>query len=407
MAVRKIKGSWWVDFMHNYERMRKRSPENSMSAAREYEVHLRREVAARGSVAEVLKAMDPALREKPITFAEYAEEWLATYVRVNNRASEQRGKASAMRRHLLPHFGKMALGAIHRRDIEHFKAAKLDEGLNAKTINNFLTMLGKCLRTAQEDGLITTLPVMKWLKKKPVEFDFLTPIESHALLQDRTEPMWSDLVRLALRTGMRRGELMGLEWSAIDLPNRRLTVRASLVDGVCEPPKNGHIRHLPLTDDVVEMLAARVADAGPGHVFRGEEGGPLCKSIMRAGLQRLCRRTGTRQIGWHTLRHTFASQLAMEGVPIITIKELLGHSTIQMTMRYAHLAPSTLADAVPALLRAEERAVERIGNLLSTGAVFPSRPAFSPRGPRSESRLNQQKNAPVQEALLCGASSGI
>lgn len=68
-------------------------------------------------------------------------------------------------------------------------------------------------------------------------------------------------------------------------------------------------------------------------------------------------RIPTRLIGWHALRHSFASQLAMAGVPILTIKELMGHSTIQMTMRYAHLAPSTLAEAVPALLRAEALAV--------------------------------------------------
>lgn len=374
MAVRKLKGSWWVDLTYGSERLRKRSPSNTRAGAEAYEAHLRREVAVHGSVSRLLETLDPGPTKRPLLFREYAEEWLATYVRTNNRASEQRTKAGVIHQHLAPHFGDLPLAEIQRREIELYKAAKLDAGLGAKTINNHLTILGKCLRTAQEDNLLPVVPLIKWLRKKPAEFDFLMPIESHQLLGDRTEPMWTDLARLALRTGMRRGELMALEWSSVDIARARLTVRASLVEGVLESPKSNAIRHLPLTEDVVAMLAARTHREG--LVFRAPDGAPLTKGKMASGLERLCRRTGVRPIGWHVLRHTFASQLAMQGVPLLTIKELMGHSTIQMTMRYAHLAPSTLAQAVPLLLQAEAQAVEDFRQPVVNRSPFSAAPAL-------------------------------
>ena len=72
-------------------------------------------------------------------------------------------------------------------------------------------------------------------------------------------------------------------------------------------------------------------------------------------MRRACKKAGIRYIGWHTLRHTFASQLVSEGVPINAVQELLGHSSIVMTMKYAHLAPSALRSAVDVLERAENR----------------------------------------------------
>lgn len=371
MSVRKKDGSWWVDFMFNGERLRKRTMAASRTEALMQEGQFRREVLLQGSISAVLKAMEPKPEDRSVTFAEFAEEWLATYVRTNNRASEQRTKAGVMRKHLLPHFGELKLEAVQRREIEAYKSAKLDEGLVPKTINNHLTILGKCLRTALEDNVIPSVPLIKWLKRKPAEFDYLMPAESHRLLQNRTEPLWTDMARLALRTGLRRGELMALDWSAIDLAHKRLTVRTSLVDGVMEAPKSNVIRHLPLTEDVVAMLSR--SPRRKGTVFQNPvTAKPMTKHLMELGLDRLCRRTGLRHIGWHVLRHTFASQLAMAGVPILTIKELMGHSSIQMTMRYAHLSPSTLALAVPLLLQAEEQAIASNCHAVVTNTLTPA-----------------------------------
>lgn len=400
MSVRKIKGSWWVDFRWKRVRYRKRSPLNTRGGALEHELFLRKQLAEHDS----LNHLDPRNCPKMPTFEEYTQEWLATYVRIHNRASERKGKASALRRHLLPRLGPLPLASIQRSHIEQYKAAALEDGLGAKTINNHLTILGKCLRTAQEDGLLQTIPVIKWLKKKPDEFDFLVPEESYQLLEDRTEPMWTDLARLAVRTGMRRGELIALDWSAVDLANARLTVRVSWVEGVLEAPKSNRVRHLPLTEDVVAMLAPR--SRREGLVFHRPDGGPLSTSVMRHGLLRLCGRAGLRPIGWHVLRHTFASQLAMEGVPLLTIKELMGHSSIQMTMRYAHLAPSALAQAVPALLRAEARARENFGQPAVNRVPVPGFPPLPCVGFPAQISAQPTEKRPVAGAFFPGANSG-
>jgi len=400
-----VKGSWWVDFMFNHERLRKRSPLNTKSGAAAFEVQLRQLVAQHGTVDAALAALEPKQKERVVTFREYAREWLASYVRNNNRLSERKGKASILHRHLFPHLGDLPLREIQRGHIEAYKTSKLEEELSPKTINNHLTVLGKCLRMAKEDELLTTLPLIQWLEVRPQDFDFLMPVESHQLLSDRVEPQWTDLARLAVRTGLRRGELIALDWSAINLSRASLTVRVSRVYGVLEAPKNNRIRRVPLTEDVVAMLARRTLRTG--LVFPRSDGGPLSIGVMRQGLLRLCRRTGMRHIGWHVLRHTFASQLAMEGVPLISIKELMGHSTIQMTMRYSHLSPSTLAQAVPALLRAESRALEENCQPVVNRSDFPPPVASAVRNIVSYSWLNQTKNAPGVGVSLVEPIPGV
>ena len=156
------------------------------------------------------------------------------------------------------------------------------------------------------------------------------------------------MIFLALRTGLRYGELSELRWTDVDLKNGRLMVRRSYSHGHVTTPKSGRQREIPLSDQTVTFLKKHrhlksdlvfCKDDGERHIHRRRD----------VALKRCCRYAGLRKIGWHTLRHTFASHLAMKGVSLKSIQELLGHATMEMTMRYAHLSPEVNKTAMATL----------------------------------------------------------
>lgn len=355
MSVRKIRKSWWIDIRHKDERVRKRSPENSRAGAAAYEALVRHRIA-RG---EPLEGTESLLGQPSKALKDFVPEWFETYVRTNNKPTEQRSKDVTFRIHLLPWFGSYRLSEITNIEIEQYKSAKQKSGLSAKTINNHLCALMKCLRCANDWGLLVSLPKMSLLRVPPQPFDFLTPIESAKLLRGSEEPQWREMILVALRTGMRLGELIGLDWSAVDFRRRIITVRQSIVYGKVSSPKSNRIRHIPMANEVLEILWLRREEQG--LVFPRPDGQPLAYNTTDLAIKRHCKRAGLRPIGWHVLRHTFASQLATEGVSMRIIQEFLGHSTIQMTGRYAHLAPSAFQNTIEVLQVAEDREMLKFG----------------------------------------------
>lgn len=289
--------------------------------------------------------------EQPVpTLAEFEKEFIANYAEANNKKSEVQTKKSAIKNHLVPAFGSLRLNEIGARAIESFKGAKLKEGKSAKSVNNYLTVLRKMLSVAQEWGLIPFVPKVKWLRVPPNKFDFLTFDEADRLVA-AADPEWRTMIIVALKTGLRQGELLALTWDDIDLVAGRLVVSRNLVRGELTTPKNGKTREIPLGDDVHAALKRHRHLRGE-VVFCKEDGSMFTKGESKHPLWRACKRAGLRRIGWHVLRHTFASHLVMRGVPLKAVQELLGHSTIKMTERYAHLSPDVRKDAVRLLDRA-------------------------------------------------------
>lgn len=163
----------------------------------------------------------------------------------------------------------------------------------------------------------------------------------------RGEPLYPDLplgsygdhltpvVLLAMNTGLRRGELLSLTWADVDLEARMLTIRA-------ENAKSGRQRHVPLNTEARAALAQWGAQAGrAGRVFQVSD----VKTAWGGLLESACIAT----FRFHDLRHHFASKLVRAGVDLNTVRELLGHADIAMTLRYSHLAPDGLAAAVAKL----------------------------------------------------------
>ena len=386
MAVRKLRAAWWVDFRSERRRYRIRSPENSRAAALAFE-HVLRVRLARG------ESLLPLLETKVTpTFAEFAQDWFETYVKANNKESEQYSKQIYLRVHLVPFFGHLSLADISSHHVERYKALKRSAGLKDTTINHHLTTFVKCLRCALEWGRISALPKVTKIRTAPPPFDFLTPQESEHLLSyaREREPAWRDMILLALRTGMRRGEILGLQWEDVDIDRGKITVRKSLVRGILSCPKNYRFRYLPMTQELRDMLLRRRKRSG--FVFQAETGGASAKSTIDRNLTRICRQAGMRHVHWHVFRHTFASQLVGAGMPITVVKELMGHSDIKMTMRYAHFAPSLYDSAVGVLDTLGKPEAKTLGQPVGNGVGI-----APPLGSNldAEIHLNGQQKSPT------------
>jgi integrase len=258
-------------------------------------------------------------------------------------------KASILNHHLLPVFGRMRLDGISAKDVEHMKAGLLDRGRSRKRVNNIINVLSKILKYAEELEVIDRIPRMKMLKVAPQKFDFLTFEEFERLVSAATvEPDWHAAVIVAGEAGLRLGEVLALEWGDIDLKAGLLTVMRTDWRGQVGAPKSGKARKVPLTARAMAALRS-IRHLKGKLVFCWEDGSPWTFTTMRAGLKRQQKRAGIRITGWHVLRHTFCSHLAMRGAVPKAIQDLAGHQSVAVTNRYMHLGPGELRNAIALL----------------------------------------------------------
>ncbi|WP_286902876.1 site-specific integrase [Pseudomonas sp. UBA2628] len=271
----------------------------------------------------------------------------------------------------------LRLDEIDVRGVEMIRTEWIANGLTMASANRNVTRLRGVLSRALEWGVIETHPLARLkrlkvdkrgrvrflsvdeevsLQKALVEREQRIRIERDSAnlwreqrsiekLNDFREQTYVDhlrpMVLLSLYTGMRRGEVFNLRWCDISFERKLITI-----DG--QTSKSGQTRYVPISTKLFFVLEAWKSQSGDeALVFPGKDGKRMDnvkKSWM--GVLELAKIQGFR---WHDLRHTFASNLAMKGVPINTLRELLGHSDLTMTLQYAHLAPSIKADAVELL----------------------------------------------------------
>lgn len=343
VSVRQQEGAgWMIDFTFRYpdgrkERVREVSPVQTRRGAEEYE-RQRRQALLDGSAAK-----EEAKRQEP-TMAEFADKFLA-YSDTNNKRSTAYAKRWILEKHLKPAFGQKRLGEITAPEIEAYKAAKLKEGQSPKSVNNHLAALRKLLNLAVEWGELAAAPKLKALRLEEQEFEFLTFEETPRFLA-AVAPEWSAMATVAVKTGLRLGELLALKWRDVDLKAGRIVVRATRWGGEDNSPKGGRKREVDLGDKAIAAFKGHKHLRGP-YVFCHDDGTPLTHAEVKRVVPAACQRAGlAKRLTWHDLRHTYASQMVMRGAPLKTVQELLGHATIEMTMRYAHLSPDTRREAV-------------------------------------------------------------
>jgi integrase len=277
------------------------------------------------------------------------------YVRVNNRPCVQKGTRYTLERKILPILGDRPVAAIGVEDIDKLKMTFLAQKLSSKTINNHLGILRRCLHSALEWEVIEKIPKIQFLKAASPPFSYLEPDKARRLVATAPKGYWRAMVILALQTGLRASEIIGLEWQDVDFERHILLVQRGVVDEYVAPPKNNRIRYVVLTNSVVSQLMALPKRSH--RIF------PVPKSTnsydyIRRHLKTFTDEAGLPPVGWHALRHSFASHLASAGAPLKVIQEALGHSSYEMTLRYAHLLPSTLHQTMELLPKLTDEEIE-------------------------------------------------
>ena len=292
-------------------------------------------------------------------FKDYAERWYKTKVGI--KKATQISYRGILDNHLLPHFGELVISGIQRKHIQDFVGKKFDEGrLSHKTLKNVLVCLHQILGDAEVDGLIARNPYLKiempkengdGIRRGKFKGDYLSTNEIRVFL-DSCEPKTYPLFYTAIFTGMRRGELLGLEWDDIDWVSKQIHVRRSLYKGRPQAPKSEYsVRAIDMGSRLVKVIKEHRIKQNEirlkawknwinnDFVFCQDDGTSLDgDNLYHRDFQRTLKRAGLRHIRIHDLRHTFASILISSGHNPKYIQNQMGHGSIQITMDlYGHL----------------------------------------------------------------------
>lgn len=257
---------------------------------------------------------------------------------------------------------KYRLKSIHNR-FKDFYLSEITAGViqdfvdershNVKrdTVKRDVTTLKAILNKAHREGFLDRMPVFPRFRREKARTRWLTPGEEDRLVASAAKHL-RPLIRFAVDTGGRRGELLSLDWRHVDMVYKRVTFTDT---------KNGEDRTLRLCDRALATLAAiGPKDSGPVFTFRGKG----MKEITN-GFQTARRKAGLPEVRFHDLRHTFASRLVQGGVPLYEVMHLTGHKSLEMVQRYSHLA-SDYQERAMNVLNARGH---KIGTIPQVGAV--------------------------------------
>ena len=266
----------------------------------------------------------------------------------------QRAQKLVMDVRVVPAIGKLRLNEVRRADLDKLVTAWSAEGLAKSTVNNYLAHVQSLFSVAKKWGLVEVLPPFEYLKVTREEVRFLSEDEARRLLAVIADPGWRSMAFIGLRTGLRIGELRALRWSDVKLERASITVNQTApgLPGL-EPnsPKGNASRDVPLSPEALAVLLARREEHATGYVWARMVGHKRIGNMWRSApgtmhaMERFAKlggfvdHRGKADIGWHTLRHTYASWLVMRGVPLRVVQKYMGHSSIVQTERYAHLGP--------------------------------------------------------------------
>jgi integrase len=303
---------------------------------------------------------------------EYLDRWLSDSVRDTVKATTFERYEQIARLHLKPSLGRVKLKGLTPAHVRGLYREKLEAGSSARTVRYIHTTLHKALKQAVMDGLIprNATEAVTPPQSSREEMCPLTPEQAKLLLQVAHEAgdRLAALYVLAIHTGLRQGELLGLKWDDVDLEDGSLQVRRTLAitkNGpvLTSPKTTGSRRSVKLTSKAIEALKRHLERqlgeidrigslwSENGLIFASEKGEPINRhNLTRRSFKPLLKRAGLPQIRFHDLRHTCATLLLTRNVNVKIVSEMLGHSTIAITLdTYSHVLPNMRDQAAAAM----------------------------------------------------------
>ena len=267
------------------------------------------------------------LEQSNVRFSGFAETYIRDYAKTNKRS--WRSDVSCLKSNLTPAFGSYRLKDITALQIEKCRAKRLESGVSKSTVNRDLALMKRMFNLAIDWGIALENPVRKvrfFSEKDNLKERILTREEEPRLLAF-CQGHLKAVILVALNTGMRLGEILGLRWDQVDLGRKQVRV---------ERTKSGSDGLVPINLVLQGVFSGlRGQNGHSGFVFSNRlTGKPL--TTVRNSFTTACRKARISGLRFHDLRHTFASRLVESGVDLITIKDLQGHSSVTIAERYTH-----------------------------------------------------------------------
>jgi len=337
---------------------------------RHFETVRGRKGDAQRRLTELLSSLDKGVYTPSgkLTMADHLHQWLNGYVKTNCSIRTLDAIQSIAEHHLIPALGYIQLKQLQPREIQAYYG-KACEKLSARSVHYHHRILKQSLKYAVRQGYLGRNPCElvdpPSPSKKPMRT--LTPDELEVLLEHASSNQFYPVIYMAVSTGIRQAELLGLRWRDIDLDLLSISVSRVLYKrrGICQfkEPKTAHSRRqIAMTPKLTVFLREYKTDRESlfrklgksitldDLLFSNVEGDPLDPSVLTHNFARIVKRAGLENVRFHDLRHTFASLMLFRGAKPKVISEALGHSSVAFTMdAYSHIIEGMQSDAMALL----------------------------------------------------------
>ncbi|MEN2994231.1 MAG: site-specific integrase [Thermodesulfovibrio sp.] len=341
MALVKRGKIWWIDFYHNGKRYRLSTKTSDKKKAEEIYIKVLLRLNSAEKIQNVKYEQGITQTESSMSYEEFYEKHYLKYCYKRHKTNIE----VYFFRSLPDWFKKLKLNQIGTQEVEQLQSYFIQKEMSVATCNRYIGIVKSSFSKACDWNFITetrlkAIRKVKLLKGETKRLRYLTMDEIHRLLSCCDDHLYP-IVFTAINTGMRKGEILNLKWSNVDLKNGIILV---------EKTKNNERREIPMNDSLKALFRRLYSQRrlDTEYVFINPQNGKRYVDLKKS-FNTACKKAGLKDFHFHDLRHTFASQLVMSGVDLKTVQELLGHKTINMTLRYAHLSEAHKKEAVKTL----------------------------------------------------------